>query len=60
MKGLPLTKEPAEIVDGWSVFNLSEKVDIWESMNRANAQIFPGTVFDNRVVMKVLADRSKG
>lgn len=42
VKGLPLTREPVEIDDGWAVFHLNGATLDWaESCNRARSQIFP-------------------
>jgi len=42
-KGLPLTRAPLRVdVEGFSVFEFSDKLDWAESCNRARAQIFPG------------------
>ena len=42
VKGLPLTREPQEVVDGWAVFYLNGPALDWaESCNRARSQIFP-------------------
>lgn len=64
VKGLPLTRAPAFIdEDGYSVFHLSDRVDVWDAMNAARAQIFPGVklpavdkVFDGIMRAKVERD----
>lgn len=42
VKGLPLTRTPAYVDEnGFSVFHLSDKVDIVETLNAARTQVFP-------------------